>query len=169
MKKFRVKNLTVSVGSGQQLKKCGVNFSCPGGAGSVCAFTDACRFPSNLCDGITIHCFTGSVNCGPVHTLGCPGGSIDCLITRGGCGLNYSTLPPTEFSVLIDNVEDVTDKLELIDVLKDDLNVALKNISELETDLSKTARPQTLDEAKAVEKDLQGALKEVQTLMKKLK
>ena len=168
MKKFRVKNLTVAVGAGQQLQRCGVNFSCPGGAGSVCAISNICRFPSNFCDGITIHCFTGSVNCGPVVTLGCPAGSIACLVSHG-CGVNFSTLPPTDFTDLVQEVPDITDKLELIDVMKADLSVALENLGAVEKELSKAAQPQTLAEAKAVEKNLESALTEVKGLVKKLK
>ena len=169
MKKFRVKNLTVAVGSDQQLKRCGVNFSCPGGAGSFCGITNYCRFPTKYCDGITIHCFTGSVNCGPEVTLGCPAGSIGCLVTKGGCGLNYSTLPPTDFTHLVQELDDVTAQLELIDVMKADLKLAMENLGEVEQSLEQAAQPQTLEEAKEVEANLESALAEVKGLVKKLK
>lgn len=160
MKKFRVKNLTVAVDSAD-LQKCGKFFSNP-----VCVFTAGCGV--TFCDGITVHCLTGSVNCGPKLTLHC-GISRDCLISRGGCGLNYSTLPPTEFTNLIKVREDITEKLELIEVLQADLNVAIKQLDESKAELTEVAMPNTLAEAKEVKSQIEGALKEVNARIEKLK
>jgi len=169
MKKFRVKNLTVAVGAKDQLKACGVNFSCPGGAGSViCGITNGCFYPSNGCQRFTVGCFTGTVQCGAA-TIACPANSIGCFISNDGCGQNFSTLPPTDFTFLVNELDEVTDKLDLIDVMKEDLNTALKNLNGVEQELSDVAKPQTLEEAKEVEANLEGALKEVKGLIKGLK
>lgn len=168
MKKFRVKNLTVAVDSSAKLKpgdlkKCGPAFSCPGGpVGSFCGFSHACNFKTINCDGITIHCFTGSVNCGPVLTLGCG-------ISNDGCGVNFSTLHPTDWTEMIKVTPELTDKLELIESFKADLNVALSNLEGAQKELSSAAQPQTLEEAKEVEANLEAALKEVKSLKKTLK
>ncbi len=163
MKKFRIKNLTVPVGKAVNIRACGPTWSCPAGpAGSFCHFSNGCGFVTNGCPGNSIYCNFSS---------GCGFGAftVGCYISGGGCGINYSTLPPTDYSRLINEVELATDKLELIDVLKADLTQAIQKLDDAGAQVSHEATPQSLDEANEVEAQLQSALKEVQALKKKLK
>lgn len=161
-KRFRVNNLTVAVGN--SINKnfgCGINFSCPGGpAGSFCN-----QFTPPICNGFSRECvFTR--NCG--LTFNC-GNTIDCLgVTLDGCGLNFSTLPPTDITKLV-QLADPVEQVELIAGLKEDLGAALKELENVEVQAAASAAPQTLAEATELETQLKGALAEVKEMKKNLK
>ena len=169
MKKFRVKNLTVAVDATNKEARlgCGVNYSCPGGpAGSLCG-----GFISYGCGGVISYC-------GGVISYGCPGRSIACftgtIITCGnftnptGCGWNFSTLPPTDITRLIQEVDPV-ERGGLVSALKTDLSLALEQLELAEKQIEAEAKPQSLEEINELESNLEGALKEVQDMKKKWK
>jgi hypothetical protein len=179
MKKFRVKNLTVAVDATKEARAhCGVNFSCPGGpAGSFCGITNncgvtfGCNSPTNNC-GVTFGC-NFPTNCGV--TFGCNFPTNGCLftpnclgITQGGCGLNISTLPPTEITELIQPVDPV-DRAELVATLKTDLNLALEQLELAEKQIEADAQPQNLEEVNELEANLESALKEVKDMKNQFK
>ena len=83
--------------------------------------------------------------------------------------MNFSTLPPTDFGQLVQGIEGPAEKLEMIDLMKLDLSSALKNLTEMEKEISVDAQPKTLEDAKEVEKNLETALAEVKNLVKELK
>lgn len=154
MKRFRVNNLTVSIGNAEKTQfGCGVNFSCPGGpAGSICnQFTPPigppwpCGFFSNNC------IFTR--NCG---------------FTLPGCGLNFSTIQPRDLPKLI-QMEDPAQQLELIAGLKEDLSVALEQLEIADKQVTELSSPQSLDDVEELEENLKSALSEVQAMKKNFK
>lgn len=167
MKKFRIKDLTVAVDG---TNKCGHNFSNP-----ICTILseqclantfDACAINLTGCGrNLTGRLPTG---CGVAHSL-CGRSLVDPCLLSGGCGLNFSTQDPNILTQIIQSKNSLPEQLELIEVMKSDLNVALKNLDQAEKELQGAAVPTTLSEAEAVKVKLEGALKEVTTLMKKLK
>lgn len=104
-------------------------------------------------------------------------------LTLTGCGINYSTLPQTTFitdkinptellnttRVNAQGVGEVVDPLETLKMLKDDLKAQLVNVEMQEKQLEDAAKPQSLEEANALEDQLEAALNEVKTLKKVMK
>jgi len=167
MKKFRVKNLTVAVNPEVEFKPTPGTIGgpigpiCPRGGRSIFTLCPNGRTLIPTCPPMSVACNQFTPNCGFTD--------FPTIITGGGCGINFSTLPPTDFTMLVEATPEITDKLELIESLKADLNLAVANLEASQKDLSESAKPQTLDEAKAVEANLEAALKEVKALKKGLK
>ena len=168
MQRFRVNDLTVALDrANAERQACGVNFSCPGGpAGSFCALTNNCPAFTIDCRNITVvGCRFGTIDCNFFTN--------DCIVTRdcgfatGGCGLNFSTLQPTDITRLIQTTDPV-ERVELISTLKADLGSAIEQLEIAEKQSEALAQPQTFEQAEQLERRLESALDEVKQMKKKL-
>ncbi len=172
MKRFRVNNLTIAIDNATDLaQKCGVNFSCPIGSIDCHGFTINCNFATGLCDFRTlVGCDLRTLGCGAISRCGFSGGcrfNFSPIPTDGGCGTNFSTLRPIDVTELV-QATDPVDRASLIAGMKADLKVALEQLDAVEIESAQPAQPQTLEEANALEVNLESALTEVRAMKDKL-
>ena len=151
MRQFAFKNLTVNVGkvAGAQLclntmPTCAVACS----AIAVGPSQIRCRVGNSFIDN----------GCGRfISVITDPGG--------GGCGVNFSTLPPTDW--LRDVIRTAVDPTELT-VLRDELDLAVAELDARAEVVNAAFAPQTVADAELVEGHLVEALDEVRDLKGRL-
>lgn len=124
----------------------------------------ACLPIHSFCHWFSCHWFTPCHwhtpgGCWPLFT--CPGGSIICgPLSPDPCGVISPYVgDPGEFVV----------QPEDLSVLKEQLKQALVNIERQERALEEADRPQTVEEAEALEEKLKEAIKELQVRKEELK
>ncbi len=168
MARFRVKDLMISVGLGDDDEPCWLITNC-GGVTELCventqgcAFTDNCNCTiATPCNEFTCNEFTcGFCSiCSPCSQRtclcsGCTGRSM-CTV-RSLCGVTVRCTPTfAQTGRRRLEVEDLTE-------LKRELRAALDRVEAEEQRLAESESPQTLDEVTQLEEKLQEALGELQ-------
>jgi hypothetical protein len=151
MARFNVKNLSVDIVS----------------ASAVKITPNLCLFPTRNCPHFTLDCPRNTlIFCWRHITLDCPVFSIDCILSDGGCGVNYSTCLDSRL-FLID--------VERLVINPADIKMVQKNVKELmeavqarAPEIAQDMAPQTKESAAFLEKHLAAALEEVRSIKEKL-
>ena len=164
MPTFKIKNLTMSLDNADRVATPALN-------------QQFCFFPTHptFCHWKTppwppISCeFHSLIQC---WTPWCqPRSPIVCLDPSGnpgGCGVNFSTLPPTTIDTLTPVIR-VIDNPDVLGLLHQQLEEAIGVVNERGIEIEKGLRPQSLAQAEALEKELKAALDELKAMKKGLK
>jgi len=149
-KRFRIGNMTVNLGKIDDALKYKPDPNCQ--------LTYGCNQVTVLCNQFT----WGGGGCNRVSII-CPRfTNIGCGLSDNPCGVNYSTLPPT-------NILDGWPQPVFIHDLKESLIAQLREVEAYELELKAQETPQTLEEMNELENELQNSLKELQEIKKNLK
>jgi hypothetical protein len=143
---FRVKNLSVSIGKQERIER-------------LCHYNISCLLPTwNFCKPYTPFCFYT-----PCRNPTCPGASIveECFPTH--------VLPdPTTVFQMTPEIVKVVDNLEVLDLLRGQLEEALSVAKARGVEIEESMRPQTLKDVESLETELQAALDELRAMKKKM-
>lgn len=169
MPTFRVRNLSVTLDAVEKAAAADIDQLCLNQTlhclkPSILDYTPTlCVFQTHLtCWGLSPCAFQTPLTCWKLSP--CPFGSRPPT----GCGVNYSTLPPTTLDTLTPVIKTLEDP-DILKVLEIQLSDVMKAIRERGIELDKQFRPRSLADAEAVEKELEAALAELKEMKKDLK
>lgn len=131
-----------------------------------------CYWPSNDCCGAfwSNPGGGGPGNVGTTRWLTAELEAVECVLRTfrpGGCGVNYSTCPEGSVWTLRAHVTAVVNPADL-KALRQELEVALELANERQDTLDKEYTPSTVADINQLEKQLKGALVELQKRKKEL-
>lgn len=153
---FKVSNLTINLGKQVDLEE----IFCVTGTRGCLGRSVLCFWPSQGC-------------CGPVWSYPGGGGGAqfsrvptitltdcrisDCLLSDGGCGLNYSTCPGA-------SAWDIGEIIDVVDDLRADLGTAVKELDERMPEMKKRLEPLAAEEFDIAERELTSALERLKVM-----
>ena len=151
MARFQVKNLSVDIVSSAAAE----------------LTPQLCLFPTKRCPHFSLRCPVNTyIFCYRQITVDCPFFSVDCLLTRDGCGLNYSTCLDSRLFII--DVERLVINPGDIKVVQKQVGDLLKGVEARATEVAQDMAPQTVEQADLLEKNLTAALTEVRRIKKEL-
>lgn len=151
MARFQVKNLTVDIVSSAAAE----------------ITPELCLFPTKRCPHFTLNCPLNTyIFCWRQITLECPFISDYCLLTRDGCGVNYSTCLDTRLFLI--DVERLVINPDDVKVVQKQVGDLLKAVETRGPEVARAMAPQTAEQAQLLERSLTDALAEVRKLKKEL-
>jgi hypothetical protein len=176
MPRFRVRDLMINVGEGSG-GICEIITNC-GGVTELCventqgcAFTENCNCTIQTCGanscGICTPCSGVTFHCNCTLCSACSFVTTTCRQTqctaRSLCGRSF-VCTPTFIETIPGGLQ-----VEHLSALKDELRATLDQLEAREKAMAEQQQPQTLEQVDAIEKQLQGALEELQQRRAELK
>lgn len=157
MPTFRVKNLSVSIGKQERIER-------------LCHYNISCLLPTwNFCKPYTPFCVN---TCNPLSCNGAsvvPCAQLSCpIISVDHCFPTHVLPDPTTVFQMTPEIVKVVDNLEVLDLLRGQLEEALSVAKARGVEIEESMRPQTLKDVESLETELQAALDELRAMKKKM-
>ena len=149
MSEFRLKNLMIDVLDRSVRDK----------------FPDLCLFPTRYCRFFISRCIQPTF-------IACRFDTIDCLITNhclltnGGCGVNYSTCYQTDLFII--DLKTLVINPADIRVVQQQLKEVFSAVEERAAEVQHNMAPQSIEQINVLEDQLKGALDELANLKKQM-